>query len=125
MIVVVGAGLAGLQTVVALRAQGYDGRLTLLGAEPDPPYDRPPLTKALLLGETDDSTLEADWAALDVDLRLGVRVTGGAGPQSADRRRRAGLRPLRAGHRRATAPAARRGHHPADQAPTRSRCAPP
>ncbi|HMD11000.1 MAG TPA: FAD/NAD(P)-binding oxidoreductase, partial [Marmoricola sp.] len=75
MIVVVGAGLAGLQTVVALRAQGYDGRLTLLGAEPDPPYDRPPLTKALLLGETDDSTLEADWAALDVDLRLGVRVT--------------------------------------------------
>jgi len=75
VIVVVGAGLAGLQTVVALRAQGYDGRLTLLGAEPDPPYDRPPLTKALLLGETDDTTLEADWAALDVDLRLGVRVT--------------------------------------------------
>ena len=75
MIVVVGAGLAGLQTVVALRSEGYAGRLTLVGAEPEPPYDRPPLTKALLLGETDDSTLDADWAALDVDLRLGVRVT--------------------------------------------------
>jgi NADPH-dependent 2,4-dienoyl-CoA reductase/sulfur reductase-like enzyme len=75
VIVVVGAGLAGLQTVVALRAQGYAGRLTLVGAESEPPYDRPPLTKALLLGETDDSTLDADWAALDVDLRLGVRAT--------------------------------------------------
>ncbi len=75
MIVVVGAGLAGLQTVVALRSQGYDGALTLLGAEAEPPYDRPPLTKALLVGETDDTTLEADWAALDVDLRLGVRAT--------------------------------------------------
>ena len=114
VIVVVGAGLAGLQTVVALRGQGYDGRLTLLGAEPDPPYDRPPLTKALLLGETDDTTLEADWAALDVDLRLGVRVSAVQRPRH-DRRRRAGLRPLRAGHRRAAAPAARRGHHPAHQ----------
>ena len=75
MIVVVGAGLAGLQTVVALRAQGFDGALTLLGAEAEPPYDRPPLTKALLFGETDDTTLEADWAALDVDLRLGLRAT--------------------------------------------------
>ncbi len=75
MIVVVGAGLAGLQTVVALRDQGYAGPLTLLGAEDEPPYDRPPLTKELLRGAVDSTTLEADWAALDVDLRLGVRVT--------------------------------------------------
>ena len=74
MIVVVGAGLAGLQTVVALRDQGYAGALSLLGAEDEPPYDRPPLSKELLRGETESTTLEADWAALDVDLRLGVRV---------------------------------------------------
>jgi 3-phenylpropionate/trans-cinnamate dioxygenase ferredoxin reductase subunit len=75
-VVVVGAGLAGLQTVAALRAQGYAGRLALVGAEPHLPYDRPPLSKALLLGDTDDSTIEADWAAWDVDLRRGVSATG-------------------------------------------------
>ncbi len=75
MIVVVGAGLAGLQTVVALRGQGYAGALTLLGAEAEPPYDRPPLSKELLRGEVESTTFEADWAALDVDLRLGVRAT--------------------------------------------------
>ena len=75
MVVVVGAGLAGLQTVVALRDQGYAGPLTLLGAEDEPPYDRPPMSKELLRGEVDSTTLEADWAGLDVDLRLGVRVT--------------------------------------------------
>jgi 3-phenylpropionate/trans-cinnamate dioxygenase ferredoxin reductase component len=75
VIVVVGAGLAGLQTVVALRGQGYAGELALVGAEPEPPYDRPPLSKALLAGGADDPALDADWPALDVDLRLGVRVT--------------------------------------------------
>lgn len=75
MIVVVGAGLAGLHTVRALRDQGYDGALTLLGAEGEPPYDRPPLSKQLLKGEVDSTTLEADWDVLDVDLRLGVRAT--------------------------------------------------
>jgi NADPH-dependent 2,4-dienoyl-CoA reductase/sulfur reductase-like enzyme len=74
VIVVVGAGLAGLHTVRALREQGYAGRLTLLGAEDVPPYDRPPLTKEVLRGDADHSTLEADWDALDVDLRLGVRA---------------------------------------------------
>ena len=74
MIVVVGAGLAGLHTVVALRAQGYAGPLILLGAEGLAPYDRPPLTKELLRGDTDDTTLEADWAALDVDRRLSTRA---------------------------------------------------
>ena len=74
MIVVAGAGLAGLQTVVALRTQGYDGELVLLGAEDEPPYDRPPLSKQLLAGQTDTSTLEADWRALDTDLRLSTRA---------------------------------------------------
>ncbi len=74
MIVVVGAGLAGLHTVLALRERGYAGALTLLGAEHEPPYDRPPLSKQVLSGESDHSTLEADWDTLDVDLRLGVRA---------------------------------------------------
>ena len=73
-VVVVGAGLAGLQTVVALRAQGFAGGLTLVGAEDEAPYDRPPLSKALLAGATDGTTLEADWSALDTDLRISTTV---------------------------------------------------
>lgn len=76
-VVVVGAGLAGLGTVQALRARGYAGRVTLLGAEPHRPYDRPPLSKAVLLDDPPpDPTLPADWAALDVDVRLGVAAMG-------------------------------------------------
>lgn len=71
----VGAGLGGLNTVRALRTAGYAGRITLVGAEPYPPYDRPPLSKQFLRGEVDDTTLPADWAAWDVDLRLGTRAT--------------------------------------------------
>jgi NADPH-dependent 2,4-dienoyl-CoA reductase/sulfur reductase-like enzyme len=74
-VLVVGAGMAGLQTVVALRDQGYAGRITLLGAESHRPYDRPPLSKDVLLGKTDDTSFEADWDALGVDLRLGVTAT--------------------------------------------------
>ena len=86
MIVVVGAGLAGLQTVVALRTQGYTGPLTLVGAEDEPPYDRPPLSKAVLAGDADDSTLEADWSDLDVDLRLGTAASAvGEGVVATDR----------------------------------------
>jgi NADPH-dependent 2,4-dienoyl-CoA reductase/sulfur reductase-like enzyme len=46
-VVVVGAGLAGAQTLAALREHGFDGSLTLLGAEGVPPYDRPPLSKEM------------------------------------------------------------------------------
>lgn len=74
--VVAGAGLAGLNTVMALRRRGYEGRLTLLGAEPHPPYDRPPLSKQLLDGRVDDATLPADWAGLDVDCRWETAATG-------------------------------------------------
>ncbi|MCI0686639.1 MAG: FAD-dependent oxidoreductase [Sporichthyaceae bacterium] len=75
-IAVAGTGLAGLQVVTALRAGGYTGTITMVGAEPHRPYDRPPLSKAVLLGEADDSTLAADWDALDVELRLECRATG-------------------------------------------------
>ncbi|GHF63372.1 pyridine nucleotide-disulfide oxidoreductase [Kitasatospora xanthocidica] len=77
-IAVVGAGAAGLHTAEALRRAGYDGRLTLVGDEEEPPYDRPPLSKHLLSGQWQPDRLTLrDPRALDelrLDLRLGVRA---------------------------------------------------
>ncbi len=78
-IVVVGAGLAGLRTVEELRAVGYQGSLTLVGAEARMPYDRPPLTKKVMTGEVDDTTLRLDLGPLNADVRLGETATGLAG----------------------------------------------
>jgi 3-phenylpropionate/trans-cinnamate dioxygenase ferredoxin reductase subunit len=71
---VVGAGLAGVRAAAELRARGYDGDLTVLGAEEETPYDRPPLSKEVLRHGADVVALEPDWLA-GVDLRLGVTVT--------------------------------------------------
>lgn len=75
-VAVVGAGAAGLHAAEALRRAGYDGRLTLVGAEPEPPYDRPPLSKQLLDGRLAPEKLALrEPAALEelrLDLRLGV-----------------------------------------------------
>jgi 3-phenylpropionate/trans-cinnamate dioxygenase ferredoxin reductase component len=75
-IVVAGGGLAGLRIVEELRAAGYAGAVTLVGAEARPPYDRPPLSKRLMAGEVDDTTLRDDMHSLDVELRLGQAATG-------------------------------------------------
>ncbi|MEU2544831.1 FAD-dependent oxidoreductase [Streptomyces roseolus] len=75
-VVIVGAGMAGVQTAVALREQGFPGPVTLIGAEPHQPYDRPPLSKAVLLGKAEHSAFDVDFASLGVDLRLGLDVTG-------------------------------------------------
>ncbi|MEU3608689.1 FAD-dependent oxidoreductase [Streptomyces sp. NPDC035033] len=75
-VVIVGAGMAGVQTAVALREQGFEGPVTLIGAEPHQPYDRPPLSKAVLLGKAEHSAFDVDFASLGVDLRLGLDVTG-------------------------------------------------
>lgn len=75
-VVIVGAGMAGVQTAVALRQQGFTGTVTLIGAEPHQPYDRPPLSKAVLLGKAEGSALDVDFAALGVDLQLGREVSG-------------------------------------------------
>ena len=50
-VVIVGAGLGGLRTAQQLRSAGYQGRISLVGAETHAPYDRPPLSKQLLTGE--------------------------------------------------------------------------
>ena len=71
-VLVVGAGLGGLRTVEQLRATGHQGRISLVGAEPHAPYDRPPLSKQVLTGEWDPArTILRDAVALD---ELGVRT---------------------------------------------------
>jgi 3-phenylpropionate/trans-cinnamate dioxygenase ferredoxin reductase subunit len=50
-IVLVGGGLAGATAAESLRQHGYDGTITIVGEEREPPYERPPLSKDLLLGE--------------------------------------------------------------------------
>ena len=78
-VVVVGASLAGLRAVETLRIDGFDGRITLVGAEAHLPYDRPPLSKKLLAGELEPERIhlrkEHEYTDLDLDLRLGVRAT--------------------------------------------------
>ncbi|MFG2548738.1 NAD(P)/FAD-dependent oxidoreductase [Streptomyces sp. NPDC048581] len=75
-VVVAGAGMAGVQTAVALREQGFTGPVTLIGAEPHQPYDRPPLSKAVLLGKAEGSAFDVDFEALGIELRLGREVLG-------------------------------------------------
>jgi 3-phenylpropionate/trans-cinnamate dioxygenase ferredoxin reductase component len=75
-IVVVGGGLAGLRTAEELRARGFAGAVTMIGAEDRPPYDRPPLSKRLMTGQLDDTTLREDMQSLGLELRLGETATG-------------------------------------------------
>ncbi|RLU81549.1 FAD-dependent oxidoreductase [Streptomyces griseocarneus] len=76
-IVVVGASLAGLRAAEALRDGGFTGELTLVGDEPDPPYDRPPLSKGVLLGRTRaDACGLPSRRPLDARWKLGVPATG-------------------------------------------------
>jgi 3-phenylpropionate/trans-cinnamate dioxygenase ferredoxin reductase component len=78
-IVVIGAGQAGASVVARLRARGHDGPITLIGAEPVPPYQRPPLSKAYLLGEMQADRLMLRgpefYAEHAISLRLGQPVT--------------------------------------------------
>jgi 3-phenylpropionate/trans-cinnamate dioxygenase ferredoxin reductase subunit len=76
--VIAGAGLAGAKAAETLRAEGFTGRIALIGAEPEIPYERPPLSKGLLLGTTDRTDAyvhDADWyPGQDIDLRTGTTV---------------------------------------------------
>jgi NADPH-dependent 2,4-dienoyl-CoA reductase/sulfur reductase-like enzyme len=77
--VIVGASLAGAKAAETLRAEGFTGRVVLIGAEQERPYERPPLSKGYLLGKDEKSSIyvhEEGWyAEHEVDLRLGTRVT--------------------------------------------------
>ena len=77
-VVIVGGGLAGAKTAEALREKGFPGAITLFAAEPHPPYERPPLSKGFLAGDSafEDALVHPqDWyAEHDVDLRLSARV---------------------------------------------------
>ena len=78
-LVIVGAGQAGLQIAETLRHEKYAGPITLFGAEPQPPYNRPPLSKKFLLDRPDPATLAirgAEWIQRrEIDLRLQTTVT--------------------------------------------------
>src|SRR4051794_3775934 len=79
-IAIVGASLAGASAADTLRRQGYDGRLILVGAERELPYERPPLSKAVLAGQEDESRVflrpVSYYEEQGIELRLGVRATG-------------------------------------------------
>jgi NADPH-dependent 2,4-dienoyl-CoA reductase/sulfur reductase-like enzyme len=71
-VVVVGSSVAGIRAAQALRADGYDGELVVVGAESAAPYDKPPLSKQLLTGETTTADIGLLRADGEFDLRLGV-----------------------------------------------------
>ena len=79
-IIVIGAGQAGAALVAKLRSGGHAGAITLIGEEAAPPYQRPPLSKAYLMGEMEEGRLYLRspefYAANDITLRLGKRVNG-------------------------------------------------
>ncbi|MGW0338100.1 NAD(P)/FAD-dependent oxidoreductase [Streptomyces sp. NPDC003011] len=79
-VTVVGASLSGLYAARELRAQGFDGRLVVVGDEPHRPYDRPPLSKDFLTGRAGEDQLaltdDEESAGLDAEWLLGVRARG-------------------------------------------------
>lgn len=74
-VVIIGAGQAAATTAATLRQLGFPGPVTMIGAEPAPPYQRPPLSKAYLKGAVPDSRLHVKpaefYAAQEITLRLG------------------------------------------------------
>jgi 3-phenylpropionate/trans-cinnamate dioxygenase ferredoxin reductase subunit len=78
--VIVGASLSGAKAAETLRAEGFDGRVVLIGAEPERPYERPPLSKDYLQGESERDKAfvhEAGfYAEHEIELRIGQTVTG-------------------------------------------------
>ena len=78
-VLIVGGGHAGAQLAIALRQRKFEGSVAIVGDEPDPPYERPPLSKEYLAREKDFDRIlirpRAFWAERDVGLHLGQRVT--------------------------------------------------
>src|SRR5690349_20727297 len=76
---IVGASLAGAHAAHQLRKEGFDGRILLIGAEPHLPYDRPPLSKGVLLRTIEPAATalwsETDFVQAQIDVMLSTRVT--------------------------------------------------
>lgn len=79
-VVIVGSGHAGAQAAIALRQQGFAGSVLMIGRDPLPPYERPPLSKEYLARDKPFERImirpEAFWAEREIDLRPGTVVTG-------------------------------------------------
>jgi len=75
-VVVVGGGLGGSRTCTELRKLGHPGPIVLIGAEAALPYDRPPLSKAVIRGKRESKPLKAAYDELSIDIRLGVTAEG-------------------------------------------------
>lgn len=77
-VVIIGAGQAGFQVATSLREKGFDGRISLIGEEPGLPYERPPLSKAFLLGDKKAADLrfrpEAHYTARNIELLSGEQA---------------------------------------------------
>lgn len=77
-VVIVGAGHGGAQCAIALRQNGFTGSIAMIGREPEPPYERPPLSKEYFAGEKTFDRLYIRppqfWEEKDIDLKLGVEV---------------------------------------------------
>jgi NADPH-dependent 2,4-dienoyl-CoA reductase/sulfur reductase-like enzyme len=77
-VLIAGAGVAGTRCSETLRVEGFAGRIVLVGEEPVPPYERPALSKDLLIGtrEPEDLWLRSDgfWQEQDIELQLGARI---------------------------------------------------
>src|SRR3954463_7423970 len=123
--VIVGASLAGAKAAETLREEGFDGRVVLVGAETERPYERPPLSKDYLQGKSEREKAyvhEASYYAdNDIELRTGATVVSldpgrreialasgerlGPGPprDRAGQGRAPGVRPAAPGHRRRAA----------------------
>src|SRR5215217_3788305 len=78
--VIVGASMTGAKAAETLRSEGFDGRLVLVGAEPERPYERPPLSKDYLRGEVGREKVyvheESFYADQDIEVRLGRSAVG-------------------------------------------------
>ena len=108
--IIVGGGLAGADAAQTLREEGFDGSITLLGQEPNAPYERPPLSKDYLQGKAERDSIfvhtEPWYAEHGVDLSMGAAVTSldpAARTVTTAHRRAAPLRQAAAGHRFETA----------------------
>ena len=79
--VIAGASLAGAKAAEELRERGFDGRVVLVGEEPERPYERPPLTKDYLRGESEreKAYVHADdfYASHEIELLTGTVVSAG------------------------------------------------